>query len=1061
MKHFFLLICAIILAQSGLYAQRVLVGVVSDTEGNPLSRASVRYIHSGRTAATAQDGSFTLPAVQQADTLLVSFVGYLNQRLPITPGESGAIRIILESDPNALQEVVVSTGYYKVPKERATGSFEHVDNRLLNRSVSTNILQRLEGVVSGLQFVEPQTSDAMGVRVRGLSTIEADSRPLIVVDNFPYEGDLNTINPNDVESVTVLKDAAAASIWGARAGNGVIVVNTKNGQYNQSAQISVNANVTIGQKPDLLYSQNYLPAATVMDIQQELFGRNAYREQNQTYIPRYVELLIKQRDGLISEADFAKKEAFMRQTDLRRDAMAYLYRPSVNQQYSVGVRGGGDNYRYGLSAGYDRGISNVIGDGTNRLNLSLQNTFRIRPNFELSGTVWYTDQQGTDNGIAYNDLFFSLSRSDIYDALLGTDGKPAVTGSQFREAFRERALDDGLLDWMYRPLDEQRLLDNTSGSKEFRLNGGVRYGIVKGLNFNANYQYTAGDGWSRSYLDPDSYYVRDYVNRFTQTDGTMPVPFGGILDIGKPSNHRTHSGRAQLDFDREIGNRHRIVALAGMEARQRILETTPALRIYNYDIEVGTGTTDLDFRQSYPTRPQGSARIQNVASAAEAPERTTDRFLSYFGNLSYSYEKRYVLSGSLRWDGSNLLGVKTNRRGTALWSVGGSWNVSDEAFFDIGAIPYLRLRATYGSAGNIDKSQSHHPTISVGTNSITGLRQSSLSHPGNPSLRWEQVNTFNGGIDWRLLGNRVNGSIEYYNKQAKNLLGNNAIDPTIGVGANFKINYANLMTDGWDLQVDTRNLVGRFKWNTTWIFSYTRNRVTHYEGPESTVSQHFSGNPVKEGESVDLLYMIPWYGLDPAVGLPIVYVDGEPTTDYSTPYYNHFSVDELLVGGVRVPPLFGSIRNELSWRGIEVSALISFKTGYVFRRNSIAPGYEYMVTTPMYHMDYFKRWQKPGDERITGVPAYQTDATHAGLYYLQSEALVTRGDHIRLQDISVSYTFPDKYVRRIKARNLRIYTYARNLGILWKANDNGIDPDYTNADYVAPCTWAFGAQINF
>lgn len=249
MKQFLAMLCGLLTANLTV-AQLHLNGTVADAEGRPLVGASVRCLSNNRLAATGTDGGFTLPIPRAADTLLVSFVGYVNQYLPVKAGETGPLRITLKTDPNALEEVVVSTGYYQIPRERATGAFAHVDNSLINRSVSTNILQRLEGVVNGVQFVEPQASDASGIRIRGLSTIHGDTRPLIVVDNFPYEGDINTINPNDVESITVLRDASAASIWGARAGNGVIVINTKQGAYSQSTQVSVNSNVTVGDKPD-------------------------------------------------------------------------------------------------------------------------------------------------------------------------------------------------------------------------------------------------------------------------------------------------------------------------------------------------------------------------------------------------------------------------------------------------------------------------------------------------------------------------------------------------------------------------------------------------------------------------------------------------------------------------------------------------------------------------------------------------------------------------------------------------------------------------------------------
>ncbi|SEK41319.1 SusC/RagA family TonB-linked outer membrane protein [Parapedobacter koreensis] len=1068
MKHILFLWCGLLAANLS-HAQGRLTGTVSDGTGNPLAGASVRYLSTGRMAATGADGSFFLPLPLRADTLLISFVGYLSQRLPVAAAESGPLQIALEADPNALDEVVVSTGYYQIPKERATGSFEHVDNALFNRSVSTNILQRLEGVVPGVQFVEPQAGDASGIRVRGLSTIEADTRPLIVVDNFPYEGDINTINPNDVESITVLKDAAAASIWGARAGNGVIVINTKQGAYNQPAWISVNSNVTVGERPDLFYSQNYLPSATVMEIQQELFERGTYSEANQTYIPSYVELLIKQRDGLISDGEFARQEAFMQQTDLRRDVMEYLYQPPVNQQYSLGVRGGGDSYHYALSAGYDRNRSHVTGNDSERLNLSLQNTFRVRPNLELTGTVWYTQQRAANNGITHGDLglFGTMgNRSFIYDALVDAEGNPGITFSQYRQAYREQAESLGLLDWMYRPLDEQRILDNTNGSKELRLNAGVRYSFLQSFNLDASYQYTNGDGWGRQYHTPESYYVRNLVNRFTQADGSTPIPHGGILELGAPPAHQTHSGRAMLNFDRDFGADHRVAVLLGGEVRQRILETLPAARYYAYDPALGTGRADLDYRTSYPVRPQFTARIPPTTTVGVlAPSQLTDRFLSYFGNASYTVKNRYILSGSARWDGSNLLGVKTNQRGTALWSVGGSWDITKEPFYRMKWLPYLRLRTTYGSAGNIDKSQSHYPTIYIGTDPATGLPQSSLDHPGNPSLRWEQVNTFNAGVDWRLSGNRINGSVEYYNKHARHLLGDNLMDPTTGVGGNYKMNYAGLRTQGWDVTVESRNLTGEFGWSTMLLLSTTNNRITSYNAPLPPSASYYLSSQIREaGESADIVYSFPWHGLSPENGMPIIFVDGQPSTDpaqYAS-YYLNFPPEELIRAGNSVPTAFGSIRNVFSWKNIEIGALFSWKAGYVFRRSSIGPGQEYLAS-PFYHTDYFDRWQNPGDESRTDVPAWAETAAPNQRWgvYRDSEALITNGAHIRLQDISASYSLPKTLLPRMPVSTLRLYAYARNLGILWKANDNGIDPDYVNADYVAPKTFALGLQIEF
>lgn len=1061
-KRYIIILLCCLLANKCSYAQEQIVGRVLDINGNPLAGASVRVLSQDIGAVTNAEGEFKLLFLQHQDTLVVSYVGYVTVHQPLSVDNEGIIDVVLERDPKALEEIVVSTGYYDVPRERATGSFAHVDNKLLNRSVSTNILERLNGVVSGLQFVDPHAKEASGLRVRGLSTIQADTRPLIVIDNFPYEGDIMTINPNDVESITVLKDAAAASIWGARAGNGVIVINTKQGAYNQTTQISLNGNVSVGGKPNLFYSQSYLPSPTVMEIQKELFERGAYAEQEQTYIPSYVELLIKQRDGLITNQEFTRHENHFRNSDLRQDAMDYLYQHSINQQYNLGVRGGGENYRYALSAGYDKNRAYIVGDNNVRLNLSLQNTFRVRPNFELTGAIWYTEQKKMQNGISYRDLLLPLSPTNIYDPLVDINGVPGVTGSRFRQAYREDSEEDGLLDWMYRPLEEQKMLDRTNGGKELRLNVRGRYEFLNGFYLDANYHYVNGDDWSRESHSPQSYFVRDLVNQYTQVDLSRPIPYGGILDIGMPVSSHTHSARAQLNLNRNIGAAHWITALIGGEVRQRTLDTTPALRIYNYDHELGTGTTDLDFRQSFPTRPLYSARIPNVASAAAAPATVTDRFLSYFGNASYIYNTRYTISASARWDGSNLIGVKANQRGTALWSLGASWDVSGESFYNLEQIPYLRLRMTYGSAGNIDKSQSHFPTIQVGTNNITGLPQSNLRHPGNPSLRWEQVNTFNMGVDWHMYSNRIRGSIEYYHKHAKHLLGDNLMDPTLGLGMNYKVNYASLLTRGWDFQLTSNNLTGPLEWTTNLLLSYTANRVTSYNAPNQLFSTYFTNHPVVNGKSVDLIYSLPWYGLNPANGYPLVVVDGELTSDFIN-YYNNLKVEDLLANAVRVPPYFGSLQNNFTFRGIELGFLITYKFGHHFRRNSISPGQEYVVNAPVYHMDYFKRWQKPGDEAITNVPAWADSygAFQRDYLYKYSEILVTRGDHVRIQDATLSYTFERHNLRKLNLEQLRFFVYARNIGILWRANRNSIDPDYNNADYTMPRSMALGLQVTF
>lgn len=1052
-------------------SQHIAGKVLDAGSGEPLPGTSLRLPRAGSGTQAGTGGEFMLPAPALPDTLVVFLMGYREKRLPVPPGPA-EIQIRLEVDVAALDEVVVSTGYYQVPKERATGSFTHIDNELINRSVSTHILDRLEGVTASLHVDrrhiagENAPGSRPALRVRGVSTIESDESPLIVVDNFPYEGDLNTINPNDVESITVLKDAAAASIWGARAGNGVIVITTKQGRYNQKAAISFSSSVNIGERPDLHYNQRFLPSGAVMDIEAALFEQGYYAEVPQTAIPAYVELLINRRDGLAGDADFAEQVSLMEEADVRDEALKYLYRPSVNQQYALNVRGGGPAYRYYLSAGYDHSRERVAGNGYSRLNLNLQNTFRPLKDLELTAGVWYTRQQAENNGLTLSDLSVTGFGVSPYIRLAGPGGDALPIVKDYRLPYVEQAAGSGLLDWHYRPLDETRLADNSSNRTEIRLNGGLKYNFLDGFHLNATYQYMQHNRQSRKYFAPGTYYVRNLVNRFTQEDGTRIIPQGGILVNDGLAETVSHSGRVQLNYNRSFHRDHTLAALAGAEIRQQVTQGEPLSRIFDYDAELLTGNTSYDYTQRYPTRPRGTSLLPAPGSGRT---HLTDRYLSYFGNAAYTYLGRYTLSGSIRWDGSNIFGVKTNQKGVPLWSLGGSWEVSKENFYGWKPLPYLRLRFTYGSSGNVNKSVSVYPIASYGTDPSTGLPRAALTSAGNPDLRWEQVRMVNLGLDFGGAGGWIRGSLDYYIKHAGDLIGLDYMDPTTGIidgvfpALENKINYANLKTRGLDLELTTRILQGMVNWETSALFSYVRNKVTHFSTAEvSNIDYYFYASPPPvTGKSRDAVYALPWHGLDPATGLPAITPGGGSNTDYVA-YYTGYHPDDLILAGVSVPPFFGSLRNTLSWKGLELSANITWKAGYVFRRSSMLPGGEYYSN---YHMDYFRRWQQPGDEMHTDVPAGLPERNSSTGYinsiYAQSETLVTRGDHIRLQDIRLSYSLFKADISQLPLQQVRLYVYARNLGIIWRADNHNLDPDYPAAYYPEPRSIALGIQVDF
>ncbi|MBE9602773.1 SusC/RagA family TonB-linked outer membrane protein [Pedobacter sp. MC2016-24] len=1061
-------------------------GKVVDEKGEPVPGATVTVKGTGKVVTTNANGDFSLPGIDEKAIVIISYIGFEKKELPVS-ANMGSI-MLKHSEVNLDDvEVMANTGYYKIPKERATGSFTVVDKELFNRTTGTNVLQRLEGITSGVQFLSPGTNDPKSIRVRGVSTLQSNRRPLIVVDNFPYEGnyssvtnqdldndkdvDLSFLNPNDVESITVLKDAAAASIWGARAGNGVIVITTKQGRFNQKARISFNANTTIGDKPNLLYNRNRLPSETVMAIEKEKYLRGGLYSETATdkgVLPEYVELLIKYKNDL-NNPDFLAQEARMKNTEVRNEALKYLYQPTINQQYAFNVSGGGAAYRYYVSAGYDKNRGMLKGNDDDRLNLNLQNTFSPAKGLEITAGILYSQASNRNNGIGLSDLGTGSFGISSYLRLADEQGNHLAILRELRQPYKDQSVAAGLLDWNYRPLDELDINDVSGKQKELKLNTGIKYSFLNHFSVEAQYQHTNGENAMLTNYNKDSYYVRNWVNKFTQADGTRVFPYGAVQIARKTDLTTSNTGRAQLNYNQNIGSDHSVNALAGTEIREIIRKNTPGYYIYNFDKDILEGESQYDYNKLYPTRPGVSS--QRIPSAFPIDlNEYTDRYLSYFANASYTYLNRYTVSGSARWDGSNLYGVKTNQKGTPLWSVGGNWNISQESFYHSEWVPYLRLRTTYGSSGNTNQSVSTFPTIRYNTGADNGnLPQGTIVSAGNPSLRWERVNTLNAGLDFASKNDRISGSFDYYVKNAEDLIGEDFLAPSTGIItggtalATNKVNYAKIRTKGFDIQLNSRNIAGRdFNWQSTVLLNYVTNKVTDvYINPVTAIT-NFIGDKVSPmvGKSLDILYATPWYGLDPKTGLPLMYVNGNVTTNYAT-FYNSLNKDNLVNAGLSVPTFFGSLRNDFSYKNITLSGLITWKSNYKFRRSSISSGMEY-GSNATYNVDYFNRWQQPGDETRTNVPARLDVAPqYASTLYNFSEALLTSGDHIRLQDVAVSYTLTAKQLGIPAIQSVRFYANARNLGIIWRANKYKIDPDYANAEYVAPKTYAFGIQVGF
>lgn len=1035
-------------------------GKLMDEQRMAIPNATVRILGEKRFTLSDKNGNFALPNVLTTDTLTISCIGFKETKV-IIGNRTDLGELALIQDNTQLMDVeVVSTGYQQIPKERATGSFVQVDSKLLNRRISTNILDRLEGIASGLSFNKNTStvngSNPSALSIRGRSTIFANPNPLIVVDNFPFTGNLSSINPNDIATITVLKDAAAASIWGALSGNGVIVITTKRGKAGSAAKVDFSANLTVAERPDL-YQAPRLSSSSFIEIEKFLFDKGYYNSRitstTRPVLSPVVEILVQQRNGQISPAQAQALISAYAENDTRTDQAKYLYQNPVNQQYSLGVSGGGENNTYYLGAGLDRNLSELKRNNFNRITLSGSNTFLFaRKKLEWTTSVYYSRNRSENNGLSSGFGYPYLKLKNI-------DGSNASIPYLYRKPYIDTLGSGKLLDWSFRPLDELEMNDNVTTLTEYRVNTMLKYSVIRGLDASLQYQYNEGTSTLRLFYGPDQFYTRDYINRYTQISSTgiytRLVPLGGIVD-NRTSLSKSQNVRGQVSFDRQVSDRSNITAIVGVEARE-VSGDASSNRLYGYTEAGAAGA--INYQGIFPTLPTNSTgRIESGLSQLY----TTNRFVSTFANAAYTYNGRYTLSASGRKDESNVFGATSNQKGVPLWSVGGSWEISRESFYKMNLIPYLRLRVTKGYQGNVDNSLS--PQVTVTTSSLTlnvaGSPFSVLSNPPNPNLRWEKIGMLNIGMDFRFRENRVQGSVEYFTKAGKDLIGISIVDPTTGVST-FKGNSADMSVRGVDVTLNSRNVTGKFNWSTVILFSLAKDKVTKYLLNPPTVSGAISGgiSPVV-GNPLYSIYALDWAGLDPS-GNPQIMVGGQPSINYSA-ILGSADISIMKYIGPANPPVFGSLRNDFNWGNWNLSFNITYKFGHYFRNTGIAYGNVFGGNLSYADNQYLSRWKNPGDELITNIPSmvYPANANR-DMAYNYSNILIEKGDHIRLQDINIGYDFGTPKGRSGLYRNLRVFAYINNLGILWKANKQGIDPDFLNSAYANPRAYAIGLTAGF
>lgn len=1058
----------------------ILTGTVWSETGLPLPGASLSLLIANRQFTTDARGYFSYPFTG-SDSLMVSYIGYESRRLAVN-SSSGTLQIMLKPQVTLTGEITVNTGYQQLKKERITGAVSQLDQELLNRRVSTHVLDRMEGVTSGVLFNKNNLplNEKTGISIRGRSTIDlkVNADPLIVIDHFPYEGNLDNINPNDIENITVLKDAAAAGIWGARAANGVIVITTKKGKYNQPLQVDYNSNYTFSQKPDLYYSKAFINAEAFIKAETWLFNKGYFDADlsnvvNRILVSPAVEILQAAKTGQLSEAEAAAALSQLKATDIRDELNRHVYRNAFSMQQFISLRGGSSGAGYFLGLGYDHTDASLLRNNSSRFTVNSLNSFQPVSNLELTAGITYTTLINADNGsgIAFGNLAVGgrYGAAFPYTRLTDENGNPAAVIKNYRKKYTDSMQAEGYADWNFRPLAEMYANDHTQRNNHLLLKLGLKYKINRSLQLLLQYQLEKENSNGRNYYSEDSYYTRDLINRFAQRSATgvftYPIPNGGILDVAN-SELTGNNIRAQLNFNRSFKGRHELSFVAGGELRS-ITVTGYSRRSYGYDESYGTAASNMNFSNSFPVNPSGNSTIPRLPGEVN---ESISRYISYFINGSYTLASRYILYASARKDGANIFGVNTNDKITPLWSTGIAWVISKEAFFTTKAIRELKLRASYGYNGNVYNGTAFLTGVFVNS-VLNGIPGVTVTSPPNPELRWEKVQNINIGMDFSTANNRISGSMDVFSKKGIDLIATIPLAPSSGFSS-YQGNRAATLTKGLDLMLQVQALNRpTYSWQIKWLFSYQKDKVLRFDQKLNTSLlanyNPSSGTPAAygmyavEGNSLFGVYSYRWAGID-STGDPVGYVNGKPGKDYIN-IINATPLQELVYHGSSRPVTYGSLMNQFRYKGFTLSVNISYKLGYYFRRRSVSLNYSNVIGTTGIHEDYYYRWQQPGDELITQIPALvYPDNNNRNTFYQGSEALVEKGDHIRLQDIRLSYQFHRLQLGKLRLSHVECYLYANNLGLLWKANKAGIDPDYTG-QYVLPQprSFSFGLKASF
>jgi|KBSSwiS6_1023812.scaffolds.fasta_scaffold00560_4 TonB-linked SusC/RagA family outer membrane protein len=977
MQRLFFIIAMSVIGISFAQAQEVKGRVTDSRDGSPVPGVNITVKGTNNGTSTDADGRFHIRA-SSGSILVFSSVGFTEQEVKVTGADLDVSLAIAQRN---LQEVVI-TGYGSSSRRQIAGSIAKVNGDEIKLQPVGSFDKLLQGKVPGLlsQSQSGQPGAAADVTIRGKGSINGSNTPLYVIDGVQVSAaDFATLNPADIESYNVLKDASSTSIYGSRGANGVIVITTKRGS---AGKTMVNYDFQYGFSALPKNNLRLMNSAEKLDYEVNYDrpdGKNPFQ-----WTPAEIDSLSK-IDNKLDEIIFKK---------------------GITQQHQLSVSGGNEKTRFYISGSIFDQQGIVISTGLKRYTgrVNLENSFS---DFKvgLNATYGYSKFTGTRENDQYiGSPLNAINWFNPYITIYDQDGK----------------YQDDFLQGQPNPLRE--LLENFSNDDQLKGVGSAyiewRIPWVKGLR--------AKTLWGADVTEDETL---GYLDRTTNAGGQST---GARGQLSRAYARRfQYTGTTSVSYQRSIGV-HDINVSAFNEIIQSKSES------FGF---TGFGLVG-PFKNEAGITPGTSTNgfIPTVAGNA-----TTNGLLSWFIDGNYGYQKKYYLSAGFRRDGSSRFGA--DNKYANFYNVGGSWIASEEKFLN-GTDKWLnelKLRASYGSVGNqlgIGNYASRELLNATVYNGVGGLLLVQLPYP---QLKWETKKMFNAGIDFSVFDRRVRGTVEYYNNKTVDLFLDRQLSRTSGF-ASITANLGKLQNQGIEAAVSADIIRGKdFNWSINANYTYNKNKILDQAGQDENVNGLFIN---KVGERANSLYVVRYAGVDPANGDALYYKkDGKTTTNIYDPS------DAVIVGTVD-PPQFGGFGTDFSWKGFELNALFTYTLGGVIynndRFNVEFPGYWFSrVATSL-----LREWQNPGD--VTDIPSSFND------FHGETTRFVEKSDHLRLRNVTLSYSLPKSVLQRMKISSLKIFAQGQNLKV-WH-NFQGWDPEITTgilggAQYPQLRTITFGLSL--